>query len=202
MAVLTNFSTYLDAFVDLYNTAVNNNRRRAEDLSDTIIKIVNNYNLFHVYGRDGIYITSLHYYQEMLTLMNVLPSDDAWNVTIDNLATFFGVATEPTGNEQPFQEIEYAPTVEVNCTSYKNWRVLSVTGDMLINLNNTVNGDSGMLKFTIDNIGGYTITLGTMFTEKLGSTNIDVTHDAINYITWMNVDGYITCTIDIASSLA
>jgi hypothetical protein len=201
MAVLSAFCTDVDNFVALYTAATNTNQREAEYLEETLRKLHNALYQFFLYGRDGEYVTSLTHYQECLVLLSVDVDDPEWEVSITELGTFFGTSTQPSSDAQPFQEATYATTLNINATTYKNWYVDSVTGNMTINLNNTTNGDSGMFKFTVDSTGGYTIALGTMFTEKLGSTSIDVTANAINYITWMNVDGYITCTIDVASSL-
>ena len=198
MAVLTNFSTYLDAFVDLYNAAVNNNRRRAEDLADTMTKILNDYNLFNVYGRDGVYATSLTFYQDMLILLEVDEDDPAWDVTTANLETFFGTTSLSTDNS--FQSVTFANPLVISATTYKNWKCLSITGSTTINLTNSSNGDSGQIRITIDAIGGYTVNLGTMFTLKSGSTAIDVTANKTNIITWSNDGTDIIYTIDTASA--
>lgn len=199
MAVLSNFFTALETFYDLWADKINTNQRQAEIKEQTLRKLHSNMDLFFVKGRDGLYTDALDYYETMLTLLGVPSSNAAWDVTAANLQTFFGVSGTTTSSA--FQAIVFANPLNITATTYKDWVCASVTGNTTINLNSSSNGDSGMIKFTMDAVGGYTVTLGTMFTERLGSTGLDVTANAINYVSWRNVGGYITYTVDIATAV-
>jgi len=199
MAVLTNFTTALDTFYQLWSTLIDVNQKQAEIKEQILRKLHSKYDLFFALGRDGEYADALVYYQEMLDLLEVDAEDVAWDVTTANLQTFFGVSG--TSTSSAFQTAVFANPLNLDATTYKDFICASVTGATTINLNSSSNGDSGMIKFTMDAVGGYTVTLGTMFTERLGSTGLDVTANAINYVSWRNVGGDLTYTVDIATAV-
>lgn len=93
------------------------------------------------------------------------------------------------GSSSPFQTATYDATIEIDCTIYKDW-ICTVTGDCTINLNNTTDGDAGMLELIIDgdsSAAEVTITLGTMWTKKMGLTDIDGGDAVDNIISWRKV---------------
>jgi hypothetical protein len=88
---------------------------------------------------------------------------------------------------KPFQTATFANPLNIDAITYKDWIVDEVSGSTTINLNNTTDGDAGMLEVIIDSTGGYTITLGTMFTKKMGPIDFDATAGADNIISWRKV---------------
>ena len=200
MAVLTDFYTAIENFYSLWEDKVNTNQRQAEIKEQTLRKLHSNMDLFFIKGRDGLYNDALDIYETLLTLLNIPSSNDAWDVDASDLETFFGVSGGGTTTSE-FQTAVFANPLNLDTTTYKDWICASITADTTINVNNSENGDSGMVKFTMDTTGGYTIVLGAMFTERLGSTGLDVTANAINYVSWRNVGGNLTYTVDIATAV-
>lgn len=83
----------------------------------------------------------------------------------------------------PFQTAVFANPLELDATTYKDF-ICTITGDTVINLNNLSEGDAGMIKIIVDAVGGYTVTLGVMFVEQLGETDLVLTANTINYISY------------------
>lgn len=78
---------------------------------------------------------------------------------------------------------------DIDCTTYKDW-ICTVTGDCTINLNNTADGDAGMLELIIEldsSEATCAVTLGTMWTKQMGPTVVDETDGADNIISWRKV---------------
>jgi hypothetical protein len=99
--------------------------------------------------------------------------------------------------DEDFQTVTFANPLEIDGTTYKDF-ICTVTGDTTINLNNLSSGNSGMIKLIISGAGGYTVPLGTMFTERLGdTTEVDTTTGKINYISYRKVGTEIAYTINI-----
>ena len=73
--------------------------------------------------------------------------------------------------------------------------ICTIEGSTTVNLTNVVDGDAGMIKLIIDNVGGYTVTLGTMFTEKITTDSIVTTANIKNYISYRKVGTDIVYTI-------
>jgi len=94
-----------------------------------------------------------------------------------------------------FQAPSFANPLNLDSTTYKDFKV-TITGDTTVNLNNTVDGDAGMIELIISGAGGYTVSLGTMFTKKLGTTSIVATTGADNFISWRMVGTDIVYTIN------
>lgn len=94
-----------------------------------------------------------------------------------------------------FQTPAFSNPIDLDATIYKDFICGAITGNTTINLNNTVDGDAGMIKVVIDSTGGYTITLGSMFTEKLGAEELDVSPNMKNYISWRKAGTDIVYTI-------
>jgi hypothetical protein len=96
----------------------------------------------------------------------------------------------------PFQQVVFANPLNLNASYYKDFICASITNDTTINLNNVVNGDAGMIELIIDAVGGYTITLGAMFTKKLGTNNINTDANKDNFISYRMSGSDIVYTIN------
>ena len=92
----------------------------------------------------------------------------------------------------PFQTVDFAKPLTLDGTTNKDF-ICTLTGDTTVNLNNVIEGDAGMIKLIVDNTGGYTVTLGNMFVEQLGETDLVLTANTINYISYR---GYGTQEIE------
>ena len=99
------------------------------------------------------------------------------------------------GIGQGFFTVDFADPLDLDAAIHKDFICGTITGSTTINLNNSTDGNAGMIKVLIDSTGGYTIALGTMFTKKLGETDIVTDADTENYISWRNVAGDIVYTI-------
>ena len=91
-----------------------------------------------------------------------------------------------TTSAQPFQTAVFANPLEIDCSTYKDW-ICTVTGDCTVNINNLTDGDAGMLELIVDGTSSgdsVTITMGTMWTKKMGPTDLDMTDGADNIISW------------------
>ena len=88
----------------------------------------------------------------------------------------------------------FADPLPLDGTTYQNFKV-TVTAGTTVNLTGVVDGDAGSIELIISGAGGYTITMGTMFTKKLGSTSIVATANADNFISWMKSGDDILYTI-------
>jgi hypothetical protein len=93
------------------------------------------------------------------------------------------------GGGTPFQTATFAATINIDCTTYKDW-ICTITGDCTINLTNASDGDAGMLELIIaadSSTGSVTITFGTGWTKKMGLTDVDGGDAADNIISWRKV---------------
>lgn len=93
------------------------------------------------------------------------------------------------------QAVNFADPLAIDGTTYKNFKCATVSGSTTLNLTNVVDGDAGSIELIISGAGGYTITMGTMFTKKLGSTSIVATTGADNFISWVKSGTDIIYTI-------
>ena len=82
----------------------------------------------------------------------------------------------------PFQTPVFANPLTLDATSHKDFKCGIITGNTTINLTNTSNGDAGQIEIIIDGTGGYTVSLGTMFTKDIGGVTLDTTANADNFI--------------------
>lgn len=96
-----------------------------------------------------------------------------------------------------FQEQAFANPLNLDATRSKDFKPGTITGSTTVNLNNASNGDSGVIELIMDGTGGYTVTLGTKFVTKLGSSSLDTGANKKNYIFWFcdNTSGEVTYTI-------
>jgi hypothetical protein len=99
------------------------------------------------------------------------------------------------GGSRGFAAVEFADPIDLDATIDKDFICGLITANTTINLNNTVDGDAGMIKVVIDETGGYSIALGTMFTEKLGDTDLVTDAGTKNYISWRMAGTDIVYTI-------
>ncbi len=66
------------------------------------------------------------------------------------------------------QAATFANPLALDATTHKDFKCASVTGNTTVNLSNVTDGDAGLIELIIDAVGGYTVTLGTMFTKNSG----------------------------------
>ena len=83
------------------------------------------------------------------------------------------------------QTVTFANPLVIDVTTYKDWKCAAVSGSTTVNLTNMANGEGGIIELIISGAGGYTITMGTMFTKNSGGGTIDATTGADNIIAWM-----------------
>lgn len=95
-----------------------------------------------------------------------------------------------SGVVNAFQIATFDDPLEIDTSIYKDW-ICVVTGDTTINLNNAVDGDAGMLELIMDSDsssgGSIDVVLGTMWTKKMGLTDINGSYGADNIISWRKV---------------
>jgi hypothetical protein len=80
-------------------------------------------------------------------------------------------------------EVDFAEEVDLDANIFKDFRIGEITDDITINLNDAVDGTGGLIEVLMDGTGGYTVTLGAMFTKLMGG-EIDTTASADNFIAW------------------
>lgn len=119
----------------------------------------------------------------------------AYTASTDYAAAVHGhTASQVTSDA--FQTPVFANPLNLDATTYKDFLCGIITGNTTINLNNTVDGDAGMIELIIDAVGGYTVALGAMFTKQLGDTDIDTTANVDNFISYRHVGTDIVYTIN------
>lgn len=95
----------------------------------------------------------------------------------------------------PFILYSFSNPLNFDATESKDFICKSVSGDTIINLNNTSDGNAGLIELIITGAGGYTITLGSMFTKDIAGTTIDATAGKDNFIGWRKVGTDIVYSI-------
>jgi hypothetical protein len=90
--------------------------------------------------------------------------------------------TAPTVLADPFQTPVFANPLVLDATTHKDFKCGLITGNTTINLTNTSDGDAGMIEIIMDGTGGYTVSLGTMFTKDIGGVTLTTTATADNFI--------------------
>ena len=130
----------------------------------------------------------------MSRLPNVGGDNNEWgNVLNDYLSVSLNTdgtlkdITAPTILADPFQTPVFANPLVLDATLHKDFKCGVITGNTTINLTNTLNGDAGMIEIIINATGGYTITLGTMFTKDVGGVALVTTASADNFIGYRKV---------------
>lgn len=94
-----------------------------------------------------------------------------------------------------FQTPVFANPLTLDGTNYKDFKAGLITGNTTVNLTNVSDGAAGMIELIIDGIGGYAVSMGAMFTKKLGSTSIVTTANADNFISWRKIGADIVYTV-------
>ena len=125
----------------------------------------------------------------MSRLPQVNSDDNTWgdvlndylSVSLDTDGTLKNIVA-PKVLADPFQTPVFANPLELDATTHKDFKCGIITGDTTINLNNTSDGDAGMIEIIMDEIGDYTVSLGAMFTKDLGGVALVTTASADNFI--------------------
>lgn len=124
-----------------------------------------------------------------VTLVNdeLDPGQGKYYGTSNDSAAVKGWYDLPSAGEVlPFQTASFANPLNIDCTTYKDW-ICTVTGDCTVNISNLSDGDAGMLELIIEGSSSgdsVTITMGTMWTKKMGPTDLDTNDGADNIISW------------------
>jgi hypothetical protein len=101
-----------------------------------------------------------------------------------------------TGEVLPFHVQAFAtPTITLDGTTNKDFIIGTITDDTEISITGLINGDAGQIELIVDGTGGYAITLGAAFTKQLGTTIIDNTANADNFISFRKVGTDVLYTI-------
>lgn len=87
----------------------------------------------------------------------------------------------------PFQTPAFANPLVLDATTHKDFKCGLITGNTTINLTNASDGDAGMIEIIMDGTGGYTVTLGTMFTKDIGGVALVTTANSDNFIGWRKI---------------
>jgi hypothetical protein len=99
-------------------------------------------------------------------------------------------------NGSAFKILTFSNPLNIDAGSRKDFICSAVSADTVINLNNTSDGDAGLIELIITGAGGYTITFGSMFTKNVGGGAIDATSGKDNFI------GYRKIGTDIVYSIS
>ena len=124
--------------------------------------------------------------------------DDDGNINIPTGAKYKinGVPISLYGGVAPFHAQAFVtPTITLDGATYKDFIIGTITDDTEINITGLIDGDAGQLNIVVDGTGGYAITLGAAFTKQLGTTIIDNTLNADNFISFRKVGSDILYTI-------
>jgi|SRR3990172_157904 len=95
----------------------------------------------------------------------------------------------------PFATPAFANPLALDATTNKDFKPATITGATTVNLTGAIDGDAGMIELLINEVGGYAVALGAMFTKKLGATSIVNTANADNFISWRKVGADIVYTV-------
>jgi hypothetical protein len=96
-----------------------------------------------------------------------------------------------------FKITPFSNPLNLDATSRKDFKCLTVSGNTTINLKGVSDGDAGLIELIITGAGGYVITLGTMFNKNLGGV-IDATTGKDNFIGYRVVGTDVTYSISQA----
>jgi len=105
------------------------------------------------------------------------------------------VTAASKGIADAFQSLTFASPLVADATTYKDFICASITGNTVVNLTNAVNGDAGLIELIIDSTGGYTVTLGTMFTKDIAGVPISTAANKDNFIGWRKIGTDIVYSI-------
>ena len=119
----------------------------------------------------------------MSRLPTIGGDNNEWGSVLNDYLSI-SLNTDGTLKNMPVQTLVFANPLVIDGTTYKDWKCASITGNTTINLTNVLDGEAGMIELIMNAVGGYTITLGTMFTKNSGGGTITVTANADNIIAW------------------
>jgi hypothetical protein len=123
--------------------------------------------------------------------------DDLGNVNIPTGAKYKinGVPISLYGGVAPFHVQAFAtPTITLDGATYKDFIIGTITGATEINITGLIDGDAGQINIVQDGTG-HIVTLGAAFTKQLGTTIIDNTANADNFISFRKVGSDLLFTI-------
>jgi hypothetical protein len=102
----------------------------------------------------------------------------------------------------PFVVVPFADPLEIDATDHKDF-ICYITDDTVVNLNNSSDGDAGMIELIMFGLtttflttpAPLVVTLGTMFVKDISGNALVVDPYADNFISWRNVGGVIVYSI-------
>lgn len=100
--------------------------------------------------------------------------------------------------EKIYSYIKYKSKVKYTIVTYTKHLTLdvqngddficrSIEGDCNLNIVNANDGDDGVIELKIDDRGGYTFTLGPMFTKRMSPGILSSAPGADNFLFWRKV---------------
>ena len=96
--------------------------------------------------------------------------------------------------------VNYSSLINLDVQHGDDFVCKSVTGNCTVNIINAKDGDSGIIELIIDTTGGYTITLGSMFTKQLGDTTVSTTAGDDNFISWTKIGTDIVYSVSVVAT--
>lgn len=103
--------------------------------------------------------------------------------------------SQTTITADPFQTPVFANPLTLDATSHKDFKPGLINGATTINLENSSNGDSGVIEIFLDGVGGYAIALGAMFTVNVTGNAINTEANKRNFLFWFNDGANINYSI-------
>jgi hypothetical protein len=94
-----------------------------------------------------------------------------------------------------FKTVTFANPLVLDASLQKDFICSAVSASTTINLVNVTDGDGGMIELIISGAGGYTLTLGSMFTKDLAGNAFVATTAADNFISWRKIGSNIVYSI-------
>jgi hypothetical protein len=85
--------------------------------------------------------------------------------------------------------------ITISILTFKD-HIHTITGDSTLNLQDYASGDGGMIEVIISGAGGYTITLGTEWSKKLGTNSLNTAAGKDNFISYRVVGTDVVYTIN------
>lgn len=83
--------------------------------------------------------------------------------------------------------VDYNAVMNLDVQDSLDFICRSVEGNCVVNLVNATDGDSGVIELIMDSTGGYTVTLGSMFTKRVSVDELDTDASADNFVVWQKI---------------